>query len=69
MAGRKTIQDLMVDRKVPWTARDRVPIVADGDRILWVVGLAVSREAPVTDGTRETLLLTFEPSDSDRGDR
>ncbi len=69
MTGRRKLQDIMVDRKVPWTARDRVPIVADRDRILWVVGLAVSREAPVTDRTRETLLLTFEPSASYRGDR
>ncbi len=69
MTGRRKLQDLMVDRKVPWTERDRVPIVADRDRILWVVGLAVSREAPVTDRTRETLLLTFEPSVPYRGDR
>lgn len=69
MAGRKTLQDLMVDRKVPREARDIVPVVADRDRVLWVVGLAASREAAVTSETREALLLTFEPSVSLRRDR
>jgi hypothetical protein len=59
----------MVDRKVPWTSREGVPIVADRDRILWVVGLAISREAPVTETTREALLLSFEPSGSIERDR
>jgi tRNA(Ile)-lysidine synthase len=39
--GRKKVQDLLVDAKVPRSARDRVPVVADADgQVLWVVGVA-----------------------------
>lgn len=62
MFGRKSIQDLFVDRKIPWTERNRVPVVADRDRVLWVVGHAVSREAAISETTRETLVLAIEPS-------
>jgi tRNA(Ile)-lysidine synthetase-like protein len=64
MSGRKSIQDLLVDRKVAWPARRDVPVVADGERILWVVGHAVSREAPVTPATERALVLSLEPSAS-----
>jgi hypothetical protein len=46
-----------------------VAIVADRERILWVVGLAATREAPVTESTRETLVVAVEPSASLRRDR
>jgi tRNA(Ile)-lysidine synthetase-like protein len=69
MTGRKSIQDLLVDRKVPWTERGGVPVVADRERILWVVGHAATGEAPITDETREALVLAFEPSDSSAEDR
>jgi len=62
MLGRKSIQDLFVDRKVPWTEREQVPVVADRERVLWVVGHAVSREAAISETTREALVLAFEPS-------
>jgi tRNA(Ile)-lysidine synthase len=69
MSGTKSLQNLFVDRKIPWTERDRVAIVADRERILWVVGLAATREAPVTESTRETLVVAVEPSASLRRDR
>jgi tRNA(Ile)-lysidine synthase len=47
--GRRKVQDLMVDRKVPRAERDRVPIVVDADgRIVWVAGLAIAHECRVT---------------------
>ena len=69
MIGRKSLQDLFVDRKIPWTERHLVPIVADQCRVLWVVGLAVSREAAVSETTREALVLAFCPIVPGRGNR
>ena len=58
LQGRKKLQDVLVDRKVPRDERDRVPLVVDGeDRILWVAGHAVSQEARVTDSTRSVVVL------------
>src|SRR5262249_26408107 len=41
-SGRKKVQDLFVDRKVPRSRRHQVPIVTDpGGRIVWVAGVAL----------------------------
>lgn len=44
-AGTRKIQDVMVDAGVPRALRDLVPVVAVGDRVLWVPGLAVDEAA------------------------
>jgi tRNA(Ile)-lysidine synthase len=47
--GRRKLQDVFVDRKVPRRERDRVPIVVDrAGRIVWVAGLTVADECRVT---------------------
>jgi tRNA(Ile)-lysidine synthase len=47
--GRRKLQDLFVDRKVPRQDRDRVPLVVDRTgRIVWVAGIAVADECRVT---------------------
>jgi len=58
LAGRKKLQDVLVDRKVPRDERDCVPLVVDADdRILWVAGHVVAHEARVTDSTRGVVVL------------
>lgn len=58
LRGRKKLQDLLVDRKVPRSERDRVPLVVDArDDILWVAGHVVSQGARVTDRTRSVVVL------------
>ena len=58
LGGRKKLQDVLVDRKVPRNERDRVPIVVDAqDRILWVGGHIVNKDARVTDRTRSVVIL------------
>jgi tRNA(Ile)-lysidine synthase len=47
--GRRKVQDVFVDRKVPRSERDRVPIVVDAaGRIVWVAGLVMAEECRVT---------------------
>jgi len=58
LQGRKKLQDVLVDRKVPRNERDRVPLVVDAqDRILWVAGHVLSEDARVTDSTRSVVVL------------
>jgi tRNA(Ile)-lysidine synthase len=60
-SGRKKVQDLFVDRKVPRAERHRVPIVAAADgRIVWVAGHAVAGGFGVTDATKSVVVLSFE---------
>jgi tRNA(Ile)-lysidine synthase len=61
--GHKKLQDVFVDRKVPRSERDAVPLVVDrDDRILWVAGHVLSRAARVTPGTTSVLLLELRRS-------
>jgi tRNA(Ile)-lysidine synthase len=47
--GSRKLQDLFVDRKVPTSERDRVPLVVDAKGwILWVVGHAIAEPCRVT---------------------
>jgi tRNA(Ile)-lysidine synthase len=58
LGGRKKLQDVFVDRKVPRERRDHVPIVVDArDRIVWVAGLGPSDDARVTDRTQSVVTL------------
>jgi tRNA(Ile)-lysidine synthase len=47
--GRRKLQDVLVDRKVPRVTRDDVPIVTDASgQILWVAGITVAETCRVT---------------------
>jgi tRNA(Ile)-lysidine synthase len=60
--GRRKLQDVLTDRKIPRTGRDLVPIVVDAaDRIVWVVGVAIAEECRVT--TPESGVVILEVRD------
>jgi tRNA(Ile)-lysidine synthase len=56
--GRRKLQDVFVDRKVPRAERDRVPLIVDADdRIVWVAGLVVAHDCRVTAPEAGVLIL------------
>ena len=58
LGGTKSLQDLFTDRRVPRSLRRSLPVVAgEGDRILWVAGVAISDEAKVRESTRSAVRL------------
>ena len=58
MRGRhKKVGDIFTDAKVPRAKRHRVPIVADAQGIVWVVGHCVAERVKVTPTTRWRLYL------------
>jgi tRNA(Ile)-lysidine synthase len=58
LGHRKTLQDFLVDRKIPRETRDSLPLVVDShDRIVWVVGESVAEDFRVTEPAREVILL------------
>ncbi len=60
LGRRRTLQDFFVDRKIPRSERDKVPLVVDGgDRIVWVVGHALAHDFRVTESTRGVVILRF----------
>ena len=55
---RKTLQDFLVDRKIPREIRDSLPLVVDAqDRIVWVVGESVAEDFRVTEPSRGVIFL------------
>ncbi|MEA3346208.1 MAG: tRNA lysidine(34) synthetase TilS [Chloroflexota bacterium] len=53
------LRDFMINVKVPAAHRDEVPILAAGDRILWVCGWREDERAKVTESTQRILWLRF----------
>jgi tRNA(Ile)-lysidine synthase len=67
LAGTKSLQDLFVDRKVPRSVRDLLPVVESGGEIAWVAGVAVSEAFKVSD--RTTTAAHLEARAGGHGDR
>jgi len=64
MGGRhKKVSDIFTDAKVPRMERHRVPIVADTQGIVWVVGYCIAERVKVTPVTRRRLYLIAERSE------
>jgi len=56
--GKRKLQDFLVDRKVPRTDRDALPLVVDArGRIVWVPGQAVAEEFKVSASSQSVILL------------
>ncbi len=56
--GRRRVQDVLVDAKVPGSLRSEVPVVGCGDRLLWVAGFIVSEEGRIGAETRAVVRLS-----------
>ena len=63
MDGSKTLQDLFTDRKVPRSLRHQLPVVAAGDRVAWVAGVAVSEDFRLDPDTSEVVVITARVAD------
>ena len=51
----KSLKEYLIEEKVPRDERSRIPLVADGDHILWIVGYRIS-EAYKVGETTDTIL-------------
>jgi len=57
--GSKRLGRYLADRGVPREERGNVPLVLEGDEILWVAGLGPCERRRVHQGTAERLRLTL----------
>lgn len=56
--GRKTLHRYMIDEKIPAIKRERIPVLADGSHVLWIVGYRKSAAYQVTKDTKRILCVT-----------
>lgn len=60
MKGIKKLKDFFIDEKVVKDLRDRVPVITDEEKILWVCGYRMSDEVKITGDTENILNLRRE---------
>lgn len=59
MDGTRKVSDLLIDAKVPRQSRLLVPVVRDGERIVWLAGVRMSEEYRVRPDTTNAVRLTW----------
>lgn len=59
--GTKKLKEILIDCKIPREERGLLPILADGERVLWVPGVVRSGNALVTPATRSLLIVEYHP--------
>lgn len=57
--GTKKLKEYFIDCKIPRDLRDKVPLVAVGNEIVWVVGYKISDKFKVTENTKTVLKMEF----------
>lgn len=62
MAGSKKLQDILVDAKVPRRLRDRLPVLASGEELLWLVPDRLDRRFLAGDRSGEKLWISVRAS-------
>lgn len=53
----KKLKAYFIDCKIPKDKRDRIPLVTDGNHVMWVVGYRISEEYKVTDKTKRIIKI------------
>ncbi|OGO30396.1 MAG: tRNA lysidine(34) synthetase TilS [Chloroflexi bacterium RBG_16_56_11] len=66
MVTPKKLSRFLIDARVPRAWRNRVPVVASPERIIWVVGWRIDARARVMVNTEKVLRLEFRRSPSNR---
>ncbi len=55
----KTIKSLFIDEKVPREQRDKIPLLCDGNHVMWVLGGRISEEYKITEQSKKILVVTM----------
>ena len=53
--NRKTLKEYLIEEKIPKSLRDRLPVLADGNHILWVAGHRISEHYKIDEQTKTIL--------------
>ena len=58
--GHKKLTRCMIDDKIPGELRGKIPLVADGNEILWIVGGRINERYKITSETGRVLEITYQ---------
>jgi len=57
LRGSKKVTRFLMDRKIPRSQRDRIPIVFSGGKIVWIAGLEIGESFALREQSRQALRL------------
>jgi tRNA(Ile)-lysidine synthase len=66
MHNEKKLKEFFIDEKVPKLERDKVPILTDSEKIIWIVGYRMDARAVCDSDSNRILQITIEPVTSSR---
>lgn len=58
--GRKTVKAFMIDEKIPKEERGKIPLIAEGSHVLWVIGYRISEYYKITDDTHTVIQMQLD---------
>ena len=59
MKGRKKLSDIFIDRKIPLSSRDRVPVFEDAHGIFWVPGVVTAERMRINADTKKIIYISL----------
>lgn len=60
MSGHKKIKDFFIDEKIPFTERERIMLVCDDEKIIWVENIRISEQCKITEETKNVMIMSFQ---------
>ncbi|SKA95447.1 tRNA(Ile)-lysidine synthase [Caloramator quimbayensis] len=63
MEGRKKIKDIFIDKKIPREVREKIPLIALGNEILWIPKIRDTRNYKIDENTKRILEIKIKRSD------
>ena len=57
----KSVNRFCMDKKIPKSRRNQLPVVFSGDRVIWIAGIQIDDRVKVTASTRTVLKIEMEP--------
>ncbi|WP_455715366.1 tRNA lysidine(34) synthetase TilS [Anaerosporobacter sp.] len=55
--GTKKIKSIFIDKKIPLKDRNRIPLLADGSHIMWILGSRISEAYKINESTKTILIV------------
>ena len=56
---KKSLKEYFIHEKIPSCMRDKVPLIVDGNHVLWIIGYRISAYYKVTKETRKIVQMTI----------
>ncbi len=60
MVGEKKLKDFFIDEKVPKFDRDRIPLITDGENIIWVGGYRIDNKFRLNNESKGILMIKMD---------